>query len=248
MQTNLDGAARQAFMPVAAQTTSASQSNIIVITPWIQSEPQVDRARRLLNVAVALIALVLLSPLMLLIALAVTLTSPGPAIYTQLRVGLDRRAGRGGNWRRKVDYGGKLFTIYKFRTMYVQAEGGEVWATEEDPRVTPLGRFLRKYRLDELPQLVNVVRGDMNIVGPRPEQPSIFMSLRKHIPQYPARQRVLPGITGLAQVSQAYDRDVDDVRRKVEYDLEYAARVSALEDLNIMLRTLPVMVTGKGSL
>jgi lipopolysaccharide/colanic/teichoic acid biosynthesis glycosyltransferase len=206
-----------------------------------------EAARRTLNVSVAAIALVVLLPVMLLIALAVKLTSRGPVLYTQSRVGLDRRQTTGGNWRRKVDYGGQLFTIYKFRTMYAQPAGAQVWAASNDPRITPVGRVLRKFRLDELPQLLNVLRGEMNVVGPRPEQPQIFLALREQITRYDARQRVLPGITGLAQVSQPYDRDIEDVRRKVQFDLEYAARRSAMEDLRIMLRTLPVMVTGKGA-
>jgi lipopolysaccharide/colanic/teichoic acid biosynthesis glycosyltransferase len=248
MQSNVELVHQRALAGAAVAPAVAYPRDIAVIRPWEQSDPRAERLRRALNVVVAAIALVLLSPIMLLIALAVKLTSPGPVLYTQLRVGLDRRSTNGGNWRRKVDYGGKLFRIYKFRTMYVQQKQEEVWAKEHDPRVTPIGRILRKYRLDELPQLANVVKGDMNIVGPRPEQPTIFMSLRDSITQYPARQGVLPGITGLAQVSQPYDRDVEDVRRKVQYDLEYAARVSAMEDLRIMLRTLPVMLTGKGSL
>jgi lipopolysaccharide/colanic/teichoic acid biosynthesis glycosyltransferase len=203
-------------------------------------------ARRALNVAVAVLGLILLAPLMLIIALAVWLTSPGPVLYRQARVGIDRRTGSGGNWRRTVDHGGRLFTIYKFRTMYERDVESECWAERGDPRVTPVGRFLRRYRLDELPQLVNVLRGDMNIVGPRPEQPQIFKHLRGAVERYPERQRVLPGITGWAQVNQAYDQDLDDVRQKVLYDLEYTARVSATEDLRIMLRTVPVMLFGKG--
>jgi lipopolysaccharide/colanic/teichoic acid biosynthesis glycosyltransferase len=248
MHSQVDEVYRRALAPAAVKPAAGFPSEIAVITPWVRDVPQEDRLRRGLNVAVAVVAMVVLLPVMLLIALAVRLTSPGPVLFTQMRVGIDRRTAEGGNWRRKVDYGGRLFKIYKFRTMRVQPQSDEVWATEDDPRVTPIGRFLRKYRLDELPQLVNVIRGDMNIVGPRPEQPSIFMSLRSRIVHYPVRQRVLPGITGLAQVSQAYDRDIEDVRRKVQYDLEYAARVSAMEDLRIMLRTLPVMMTGKGSL
>jgi lipopolysaccharide/colanic/teichoic acid biosynthesis glycosyltransferase len=248
MQSKLDATYGRALLPATVKPTTAFPSEIAVIKPWVLDVPKEDRLRRGLNVVVAAVALVLLLPLMLVIALAVRLTSPGPVFFTQLRVGIDRRNAEGGNWRRKVDYGGRLFKIYKFRTMHVQPQADEVWATEDDPRVTTIGRFLRKYRLDELPQLVNVIRGEMNIVGPRPEQPSIFMSLRSRIVHYPVRQRVLPGITGLAQVSQAYDRNIDDVRSKVQYDLEYAARVSAMEDLRIMLRTLPVMMTGKGSL
>jgi lipopolysaccharide/colanic/teichoic acid biosynthesis glycosyltransferase len=119
------------------------------------------------------------------------------------------------------------------------------WATKDDPRVTPIGRFLRRYRLDELPQLFNVLLGDMNLVGPRPEQPRIFAVLRDQIPNYEARQRVLPGITGLAQVSQAYDTSTDDVRRKVGFDLQYIERQSPLEDLRIIALTLPAVVWKK---
>jgi lipopolysaccharide/colanic/teichoic acid biosynthesis glycosyltransferase len=112
--------------------------------------------------------------------------------------------------------------------------------------VTPVGRVLRKYRLDELPQLFNVLKGDMNIVGPRPEQPEIFMKLRDEVERYGDRQRVLPGITGLAQINLHYDMSVDDVRKKVKFDLEYAARQSALEDLRTMVRTVPVVLFRRG--
>jgi lipopolysaccharide/colanic/teichoic acid biosynthesis glycosyltransferase len=248
MQAKVDELHRRPYAAPIAFANGSYSTDVAIVTPWVRAVPRTEGSRRALNVAVALVALLLLLPLMLVIAALIKLTSPGPVFYTQLRVGVDRRGTDGGNWRRKVDYGGRLFNIYKFRTMYVQSDAREVWATEDDPRITRVGRFLRKYRLDELPQLVNVIRGDMNIVGPRPEQPTIFMSLRTRLDEYPVRQRVLPGITGLAQVSQPYDRCIDDVRRKLEYDLEYAKRVSAMEDLRIMLRTLPVMISGKGSL
>jgi lipopolysaccharide/colanic/teichoic acid biosynthesis glycosyltransferase len=210
---------------------------------------QREAARRGLNVAVAAIGIVLTSPLMALIALAIKLTSRGPAIYSQTRIGVDRRKYFGGNHRRQVDVGGQPFTIYKFRTMGPARDTGEQerWATPDDPRITAVGRVLRRYRLDELPQLFNVLRGDMNVVGPRPEQPAIFASLREQIPAYPARQRVRPGITGWAQVNQAYDTCLDDVRRKVTYDLEYVERQSFAEDLKIMLRTIPAMALKKGA-
>ena len=209
-----------------------------------------DQARRVLNVAVALVALVLSAPIMLIIALLVRLTSPGPVLYTQTRVGVDRRRDGSQHWRRKIDYGGRLFTIYKFRTMYVtdESQAAQVWAKQGDPRITPVGRVLRKLRLDELPQLVNVLKGDMNVVGPRPEQPRIFLTLREQIERYPERQQVLPGITGWAQVNLNYDQDLDDVRRKLKYDLEYAARKSALEDMRILARTVPVILFRRGAL
>jgi lipopolysaccharide/colanic/teichoic acid biosynthesis glycosyltransferase len=209
-----------------------------------------ERLRRALNLSVALVALALVAPLLLLIALLVRLTSPGPVFYLQTRVGMDRRRRRldADEGRRRTDYGGKPFTIYKFRTMRVDQGGtGEVWASPTDPRVTPVGRVLRKYRLDELPQLINVIKGDMNIVGPRPEQPKIFADLRTVIDRYPRRQRVLPGITGWAQINQSYDQTYDDVRNKVRLDLEYIENCSPASDLKIMLRTVPVIVFQRGA-
>ena len=207
-------------------------------------------ANRAINLVLAAAALVLLAPLMLALAVLVKLTSPGPIFYLQERVGLDRRRpGRGSaHPQRRRDLGGRPFTIYKFRTMWVDAEraSGAVWATAQDPRVTPLGRLLRQYRLDELPQLFNVLRGEMNIVGPRPERPTIFAELRSHIAEYPLRQRTKPGITGLAQINHHYDRSLDDVRTKVHYDLEYIRRQSLREDLRIMLKTIPVVLLRRG--
>lgn len=210
------------------------------------------RAVRALNVTVAGIGLVVSAPVLLLIAILVKLSSRGPVLYTQNRVGLDRRRGvptLAQRSQRVQDHGGRIFRIYKFRTMRAAASTDpQVWASEDDPRITAVGAILRKYRLDELPQLWNVIKGDMNIVGPRPEQPEIFKSLREQVDAYPRRQCVLPGITGLAQVSHHYDRCVDDVRTKVRYDLEYIDRRSFVEDLRIMARTLPVMVGRKGAL
>jgi lipopolysaccharide/colanic/teichoic acid biosynthesis glycosyltransferase len=205
--------------------------------------------RRALNVAVAAVGIVLALPLMVAIALLVKMTSPGPVLFVQTRVGIDRRAqGRsGGNYKRRVDHGGRLFTIYKFRTMVTNGNGAEVWATPDDPPVTRLGRLLRLYRLDELPQLLNVLRGDMNVVGPRPEQPGIFAQLRRQIGRYADRQRVPPGITGWAQVNHSYDQSLSDVQRKLACDLDYIARQSVLEDIKILLRTVPVVVWRRGA-
>ena len=200
-----------------------------------------DGARRLLNIALAFTALVLFLPLGLIIAVAVKLSSPGPVFYTQTRVGVNRRRRLPpGSSYREADRGGKPFTMYKFRTMRVNGHK-QVWATPDDPRITRVGKILRLYRLDELPQLVNVLLGDMDIVGPRPEQPAIFAQLREEIPGYQERQRVRPGITGWAQINLHYDSSIDDVRRKLSFDLEYISRRSLTEDLRIMLRTLPVV-------
>jgi lipopolysaccharide/colanic/teichoic acid biosynthesis glycosyltransferase len=231
-----------------AQAPSSEPRRLTILRPTLEVQVESDRARRILNVTIAAIALVLLSPVMFAIALLVMLTSRGPILYTQTRVGINRRRANSVDGRRRIDYGGKLFKIYKFRTMAVGADlAGEVWARPDDPRVTPVGRVLRKYRLDELPQLFNVLRGDMNLVGPRPEQPKIFGNLRHRIENYAERQRVLPGITGLAQVSQHYDNSIDDVRRKLLFDLEYIDRKSVQQDLKVMLQTLPVVIFQKGA-
>jgi lipopolysaccharide/colanic/teichoic acid biosynthesis glycosyltransferase len=209
-----------------------------------------ERLRRGLNFVVALFGLVVTLPLWAAIALAVRLTSRGPVLYRQTRVGIDRRTPGVPpvGIRRKADCGGRPFTIYKFRTMRVSRSGAQLWAQPDDARITLVGRVLRKFRLDELPQLVNVLRGEMNVVGPRPEQPEIFAYLREEIRQYDARQRVLPGITGLAQVNLSYDQSVEDVRRKLALDLQYLERRSLAEDTRIMLQTLPVMLGRRGAL
>lgn len=201
---------------------------------------------RVINVLVASTALVALAPVFALIALAIKLDSPGPVLYRQLRVGLDRRDpgdDRSGG-RRTADLGGRPFLIYKFRTMHVDAEdeSGPVWASPDDDRTTRVGRFLRKYRLDELPQLWNVVKGDMSVVGPRPERPTHVIQLRDAIADYTLRQQVRPGITGWAQINQSYDRSLDDVRRKVDLDLEYIRERSVFRELKIMARTPLVML------
>ena len=207
-------------------------------------------SRRWLNVTVALLGLIVLMPVMIVIAALIRLTSPGPILYRQVRVGLDRRNGADHEAlsRRRRDLGGRPFVMYKFRTMHHDdSPGSQVWASPDDPRITPLGRVLRKCRLDELPQLWNVLKGDMNIVGPRPEQPEIFADLRNQLDRYHHRQRVLPGITGHAQINLHYDASIDDVRKKLLLDLQYIEQSSAMADLKIMLLTLPVIVTGKGA-
>jgi lipopolysaccharide/colanic/teichoic acid biosynthesis glycosyltransferase len=187
---------------------------------------------------------------MLLFAVLVKLTSRGPIFYRQVRVGIDKRWKNKNrhDCRRMRDLGGMAFSIYKFRSMYVDAESqsGAVWAKKGDPRITPIGRIMRKCRIDELPQLLNVIKGDMNIVGPRPERPSIFARLREDISEYPLRQRARPGITGWAQINHTYDASIDDVRTKVRYDLEYLQRQCLAEDLKIMVKTVPVMLFKKG--
>ncbi len=245
--------------PLTSTMASAEETSAARRSPSDQSDAgpavalactRTDRLIRYLNVFVAVVALVVTLPLWLLIASLIKLTSRGPVFYTQTRVGLDRR----GQVtpldlsRRRDDAGGLPFTIVKFRTMQVDAEpeGKAVWAQAKDHRLTLVGGFLRSCRLDELPQLLNVVRGDMNLVGPRPERPELFAQLRQQIPEYPRRQRVPPGITGHAQVHLQYDTSVDDVKRKLSHDLEYIERRTVWQDLKIMIKTIPVMLFRRG--
>lgn len=209
-----------------------------------------DLVERVVNVTIAVVGLVLTAPLWLVIAILIKLTSRGPVFYAQTRIGINTRTTDPAvpDPRRQQDLGGRPFTIHKFRTMTVEAESGSgpVWASRDDPRVTAVGRILRQLRLDELPQLINVIMGDMNIVGPRPERPSLFAELRRQIPDYPLRQRARPGITGHAQINLEYDSSVDDVRTKLRYDLEYIQKRSLLTDLKIMLKTIPVILFRRG--
>lgn len=177
----------------------------------------------LLGSIVALVLFIVLLPLLCLLMVLVRLTSRGPAIYSQTRVGLN----------------GRHFRIYKLRTMRVDAERdtGPVWAKPNDHRVTAVGRWLRKSHLDEIPQLWNVIRGDMCLIGPRPERPEIVEVLARQIPGYMDRHVVRPGITGLAQIHLPPDQDLDSVRRKLAYDLYYIASANAWLDVRILLCT-----------
>ncbi len=205
-------------------------------------DPVVAVAKRSVDIAGACLGLLLGGLVAPLIALAIRLDSPGPALYRQLRVG-----------RAWPDYVA-LFWMYKFRSMYLDAEArtGPVWARKDDPRVTRVGRFLRQTRLDEIPQLVNVLRGEMSLIGPRPERPGICNRLEGAIPFYGERTYgVRPGITGLAQVRQGYDSSIEDVRSKVSYDHAYALSLSRLSqwlrmELEIVYQTVKVVVSARG--
>ena len=217
-----------------------------VEVPEVIPRERNERLSRALNFTLAAMALIIASPLLILLAIGIKLTSRGPILYAQTRVGLDRR------WRstlalherRLEDLGGQVFTIYKFRTMRVDAErgSGAVWAQVNDPRVTRLGKYMRMLRLDEIPQFWNVLLGDMNVVGPRPERPSIVARLREDIPEYQCRHRVKPGITGLAQINQKYDASLDDVRLKVGWDLRYIREQGLWMDVMVLLRTVPAVL------
>lgn len=211
-------------------------------------DPLQEAALKILDRLVAFAGLVVAAPVLLLIAIAVKADSRGPVLHRQLRVGKDRRNGTSPTddeaGRRTGDLGGRPFVIYKFRTMHVDAEEdcGPTWASSEDDRTTRIGGFLRRHRLDELPQLWNVLKGDMAIVGPRPERPAIFQRLREEIDGYDRRQAVRPGITGWAQINRPKDQSVDDVEQKLRYDLDYLEHRSLGVDIRIMLKTPLVML------
>ena len=225
--------------------------------------------KRINDVVVSATMLILLSPVLVLVAIAVRLTSRGPVIFSQQRVGLNlrqkkrdrrqrdeevelpdgiERRGTGINRRRDGGYG-KPFTLYKFRTMKVDAEkNGAQFAVKGDPRVTCIGRFMRKTRLDELPQLWNVLRGEMSLVGLRPERPEFIEKLSAEVPNYINRLGLKPGLTGLAQVINGYDNNIESFKRKVNLDLLYLQNCCYLNDLKIMFRTIRVVLTGSGAL
>ena len=191
-----------------------------------------ESTKRLIDLAVSFVVLIVGLPVWISIGFLVRMTSPGPAIYSQRRVGRQ----------------GRRFTMYKFRTMHQNAEAltGPVWATEDDPRYTGIGRWLRKTRIDEIPQLWNVLKGNMSLVGPRPERPYFVEQLMQEIPLYNRRHRVKPGITGWAQVMWRYDSSLEDVQQKVKYDLFYIENMSLRMDFKILFRTVRAALSASG--
>ncbi len=213
-----------------------------------------DRLRRVADVVLSAAGILTLAPVMLAVAAAVKIDSPGPVLYTQDRVGINRRRRerrrdhRGVSSRRVVHNAGQPFRIYKFRTMRLDAEAaGPQWASQRDPRITRIGRVLRKARLDEIPQFINVLRGDMTLIGPRPERPFFVELLQGEVPHYSKRLLVKPGITGMAQVHHKYDDSVESVRTKVRWDLRYIRQRGPKSDLAILLRTIRTVLTGEGA-
>lgn len=192
--------------------------------------PFYKRARKIADFVLAIIGLVLTSPLMVVAMIAVKLDSPGPMFYTQERIGLNKR----------------IFKIIKFRSMRVNAEeDGPVWAGEEDPRVTRIGRILRKLRIDELPQFINILRGEMSIIGPRPEREVFVELFEREIPYYSQRHLVKPGITGWAQVRYPYGASFKDTVEKLQYDLYYIKNQSPLLDTIILFETVRIVLFGR---
>ncbi|HXH26021.1 MAG TPA: TIGR03013 family XrtA/PEP-CTERM system glycosyltransferase, partial [Vicinamibacterales bacterium] len=206
----------------------------LIFSPGFRKSRVLSAAKRLIDVVAATLGLVLAAPVMALIVAAVKLTSPGPVLYHQRRVGQH----------------GRIFTLHKFRSMHENAEAatGPVWASKEgDARVTAVGRFLRRTRLDELPQLWNVLKGDMSFVGPRPERPEFVAELTRQIPFYGQRHIVRPGLTGWAQVRYTYGASIEDALQKLQYDLFYIKNLSIALDLFIILGTIKTVILRKGA-
>ncbi len=181
--------------------------------------------KRIIDLSLGVVALILFLPVLAVCAVIIRLSSNGSFIYKQVRAGKD----------------GKLFEMYKLRTMVDDAESktGPVWASDNDPRVMPVCKWMRRSHLDELPQLINVIKGEMSLIGPRPERPEIIQSLKKQYPNIDRRLNVLPGITGLAQIRNGYDKTIDSVKRKLDFDLEYINSRKLSMEVMILLATLP---------
>lgn len=214
-----------------ARTNQIYGFPLIDIMPQFMPEWE-RKIKRMMDIVISSAILIIFSPIWLLIAAAIKLDSNGPVLYKQQRVGRD----------------GKIFTIYKFRSMIHEAEShtGPRWAERRDPRVTRVGRIIRKPRLDEVPQFFNVLKGEMSLIGPRPERPYFVERFKHQIPFYTRRLKVQPGITGWAQIKGEYDASLENVKTKLHYDLFYLENMSLRMDLKILLNTIYVMLIGKG--
>jgi exopolysaccharide biosynthesis polyprenyl glycosylphosphotransferase len=214
-----------------ARTSQIYGMPLIDIMPELMPEWE-KKLKRLLDIAISFILLLISLPVVIISAIAIKLDSKGPVFFKQERSGMN----------------GKSFKMVKFRSMYQDAEKltGPVWSQKDDPRITKVGRIIRKLRIDEIPQMYNVLKGEMSLVGPRPERPFFVEKLSEQIPYYKRRLKVRPGITGWAQVKHKYDESIEDVKIKLRYDLFYIENMSIRMDMKILFRTIFVVIFGKG--
>ncbi|MAW81045.1 MAG: hypothetical protein CMI63_12475 [Parvularcula sp.] len=219
-------------LPPGGLNVDAEEWEEIVRAAERHNSPYMTRIKRLLDIALSLALLAFLAPLLIVTAVAIKWDSPGPVLYRQRRVGL----------------GGQEFEVFKFRSMIVDAEAdGPQYAAIKDKRITRIGAIIRKFRIDEIPQTINVLRGEMSFVGPRPERPEFVRELEQEIPLYHCRHLIKPGITGWAQVKYEYAASVEGARTKLRYDLYYIRHFSPFMDVLIVLMTIRVAVFGLGS-
>jgi exopolysaccharide biosynthesis polyprenyl glycosylphosphotransferase len=214
-----------------ARTSQLYGAPLINITPLLMPEWE-KKIKRIMDILISIVILIISLPIILITSIAIKFESKGPIFYKQDRSGLN----------------GKVFKIIKFRSMKSNAEklSGPVWSTKDDPRITKVGKFIRKVRIDEIPQMVNILKGEMSLVGPRPERPFFVEKLSEEIPFYKRRLKVRPGVTGWAQVKHKYDENVEDVKEKLRYDLFYIENMSLSNDFKILFRTVFIVLFGQG--
>lgn len=214
-----------------ARTNQIYGFPLIDIMPQLMPEWE-KKLKRIIDIFISLLILVITLPVTIITAIAIKLDSKGPVFFLQERMGQN----------------GKVFKVIKFRSMIDNAEAysGPVWSHKDDPRITRVGKFIRKVRIDEIPQMINVLKGEMSLVGPRPERPYFVEKLTKEIPLYKRRLRVRPGVTGWAQVKHKYDETIDDVKTKLRFDLFYIENMSLRMDFKILFRTIFVVLSGRG--
>lgn len=252
--------ARTALDPIVNEIGYLAE---VVESDGLRMSPVSERIKRLFDIAFAGVALVLLAPFILVVAVLIRIESSGSVFFEQERIGLNKRKNdrrrsisedyqgpdrRMDTDRRKKIHSGKPFNMYKLRTMRTDAEKeGPELSRKDDARITRIGRLLRRTRIDEIPQFINVIKGEMSIVGPRPERSFFINQIRQEVPEFPLRLKVKPGITGLAQIEDGYADTVEKMKGKLYYDLKYISQLSLFQEFSILFKTVYIVISGKGA-